>query len=186
MGRDGTGRCTRPGKVCNTELVRCFGNRKRETHIQRKTKRKGKLCVQYYRWSAACLPAWLCLCVVWWSEYNVLLGRELFIRSRSSSLGEKHLWVKSDELRWVIAGADPGGGPGARAPPLTLGFEAPKLSIFGPYLIFPQFFFASLHSAYYFFYMLFIHSSNWKIFQPRFARHVISHLAILVSHILGY
>ena len=31
-------------------------------------------------------------------------------------------------------GADPGG---ARAPPLTLGFEAPKLSIFGPYLIFP-------------------------------------------------
>ena len=30
-----------------------------------------------------------------------------------------------------------GGGPGARAPPLTLGFEAPKLSIFGPYLIFP-------------------------------------------------
>ena len=23
------------------------------------------------------------------------------------------------------------------APPLTLGFEAPKLSIFGPYLIFP-------------------------------------------------
>ena len=26
------------------------------------------------------------------------------------------------------------GGPG---PPLTLGFEAPKLTIFGPYLIFP-------------------------------------------------
>ena len=36
------------------------------------------------------------------------------------------------------AGADPGGGgPGARAPSLTLGFEAPKLSIFGAYLIFP-------------------------------------------------
>ena len=35
------------------------------------------------------------------------------------------------------SGADPGGAPGARAPPLTLGFEAPKLSIFGPYLIFP-------------------------------------------------
>ena len=30
-----------------------------------------------------------------------------------------------------------GGGPEARAPPLTLGFEAPKLSIFGPYLILP-------------------------------------------------
>ena len=34
-------------------------------------------------------------------------------------------------------GADPGGGPGGPGPPLTLGFEAPKLSIFGPYLIFP-------------------------------------------------
>ena len=59
-----------------------------------------------------------------------------------------------------IPGADPGGGPGARAPPPTLGFEAPKLSILGPYLIFPQFFFASLRSAYYFFNMLLIHSSN--------------------------
>ena len=29
------------------------------------------------------------------------------------------------------------GGPGGPGPPLTLGFEAPKLSIFGPYLIFP-------------------------------------------------
>ena len=29
------------------------------------------------------------------------------------------------------------GAPGAQAPPLTLFFEAPKLSIFGPYLIFP-------------------------------------------------
>ena len=30
-----------------------------------------------------------------------------------------------------------GGGPGGPCPPLTLGFDAPKLSIFGPYLIFP-------------------------------------------------
>ena len=30
-----------------------------------------------------------------------------------------------------------GGGPGGAGPPLTPGFEAPKLSIFGPYLIFP-------------------------------------------------
>ena len=37
----------------------------------------------------------------------------------------------------VYPGADPGGGPGGPGPPLTLGFEAPKLSIFGPYLIFP-------------------------------------------------
>ena len=29
------------------------------------------------------------------------------------------------------------GGPRGLGPPLTLGFEAPKLSIFGPYLIFP-------------------------------------------------
>ena len=42
------------------------------------------------------------------------------------------------------------GGPGGPGPPLTLGFEAPKLSIFGPYLIFPYF------------------------FLPRFAWHIIS------------
>ena len=33
-------------------------------------------------------------------------------------------------------GADPG-GPGGPGPSLTLGFEAPKLSNFGPYLTFP-------------------------------------------------
>ena len=48
------------------------------------------------------------------------------------------------------SGADPGGGP-----TLTLGFEAPKLSIFGPYLIFPLF------------------------FLPRFARHIISLICCL-------
>ena len=37
----------------------------------------------------------------------------------------------------LFSAADPGGAPGARAPPLTLGFEAPKLSILLPYLIFP-------------------------------------------------
>ena len=38
-------------------------------------------------------------------------------------------------MRNELAGADRGGwaGPGS---PLTLGFEVPKLSIFGPYLIF--------------------------------------------------
>ena len=35
-----------------------------------------------------------------------------------------------------LPGVD-GGGAGGQGPPLTLGFEAPKLSIFGPYLIFP-------------------------------------------------
>ena len=72
------------------------------------------------------------------------------------------------------------GGPGGPGPPLTLGFEAPKLSIFGPYLIFPLIFFASLRSAYYFFNMLLFQSSNSKIFQPRFTRHMISHLEVFV------
>ena len=61
-------------------------------------------------------------------------------------------------------------------------FWPQKLALFNFSIIF----FASLRLAYYFFNMLLIHSSNWKIFQPRFAWHVISHLEILVSHILGY
>ena len=65
------------------------------------------------------------------------------------------------------AAADPGSGAGT---PLTQGFQASKLSIFGSYLIFP--FFASLHSAYYFFDILLFHSSNSKIFQPCFAQHL--------------
>ena len=35
------------------------------------------------------------------------------------------------------AGEDPLGARTPGPPPLTVGFEAPKLSIFGPYLIFP-------------------------------------------------
>ena len=92
------------------------------------------------------------------------------------------LWLRYWSIRrWIQ-----GGGPGGPAPPLTLGFEAPKLSIFGALFNFSIIFFASLRSAYYFFNMLLFHSSNWKIFQPHFARHVISHLQVLVSHILGY
>ena len=45
--------------------------------------------------------------------------------------------VKPGVFNGTFSGADPGGGPGGPGPPLTLGFEAPKLSIFGPYLIFP-------------------------------------------------
>ena len=37
----------------------------------------------------------------------------------------------------TITLSDPGVDPGGPGPPLTLGFEAPKLSIFGPYLSFP-------------------------------------------------
>ena len=78
-----------------------------------------------------------------------------------------------------------GRAPGARAPPDPR-FWGPKIEHFWALFNFSIIFFASLHSAYYFFNTLLIHSSNWKIFQPCFARHVISHLEILVSHILGY
>ena len=57
--------------------------------------------------------------------------------------------VADNFLLSIVTGADPGGA-GARTPPLILGFEAPKLSIFGPYLIYLQ------------------------LFCPRFARHIIS------------
>ena len=88
-------------------------------------------------------------------DHNVVLQ---FLCGYSEAMSEIVMECCSQQVRIQ------GGAPGARAPPLTLGFEAPKLSIFGPYLIFPQFFFASLRSAYYFFNMLLIHSSNWKIF----------------------
>ena len=39
---------------------------------------------------------------------------------------------------------------------------------------------ASLRLAYYFFNMLLFHSSNSKIFQPCFTRHMISHLKVFV------
>ena len=45
----------------------------------------------------------------------------------------------------IVTCEGPGGRRGPHPPPLTLGFEAQKLSIFGPYLIYLQFFFASLH-----------------------------------------
>ena len=44
--------------------------------------------------------------------------------------------VKGVESNSIILSGTDLGGPVAQAP-LTLGFEAPKLSIFGPYLFFP-------------------------------------------------
>ena len=79
-----------------------------------------------------------------------------------------------------------GGGPGGPGPPPDPRFWGPKIEHFAALFNFSIIFFASLRSAYYFFNMLLFHSSNWKIFQPRFARHVFSHLQVLVSHILGY
>ena len=78
------------------------------------------------------------------------------------------------------------GGPGGPGPPPDPRFWGPKIEHFAALFNFSIIFFASLRSAYYFFNMLLFHSSNWKIFQPCFARHVISHLQVLVSHILGY
>ena len=78
------------------------------------------------------------------------------------------------------------GGPRGPGPPPDPRFWGPKIEHFAALFNFSIIFFASLRSAYYFFNMLLFHSSNWKIFQPRFARHVISHLQVLVSHILGY
>ena len=48
-------------------------------------------------------------------------------KTRSAATGHPHTHTRCGS----------GGGPGGPGPPLTLGFEAPKLSIFGPYLIFP-------------------------------------------------
>ena len=61
------------------------------------------------------------------------------------------------------------------APPLTLGFESPKLSIFGPNLIFPFFCLALLGILFLSYFAIF-HSLNSKIVQPCFAHHIISQL----------
>ena len=60
-----------------------------------------------------------------------------------------------EELQVKDTSGSRGGGPrGPGPPPLTPSFEAPKLSILGPYLILFLIFFASLRSAYFFFNIL--------------------------------
>ena len=93
--------------------------------------------------------------------------------------------VRTGTMTWFIwkrtlSGADPGGGPGGPGPPLDPRFWGPKIEHFWALFNFSIIFFASLHSAYYFFNMLLFQSSNSKIFQPRFARHMISHLEVFV------
>ena len=76
------------------------------------------------------------------------------------------------------------GGTRGPGPPLTLGFKAPKLSIFGPYLIFPYFFlprFAQCIIS-----LLLFHSSNSKIFQPHSPQHMISHLLLVFMFNLSF
>ena len=79
-----------------------------------------------------------------------------------------------------FSGADPGGGPRGPGPPPDPRFWGPKIEHFWALFNFSLIFFASLCSAYYFFNMLLFQSSNSKIFQPRFARHMISHLEVFV------
>ena len=80
-------------------------------------------------------------------------------------------------------------GPGARTP-FDPRFWGPKIEHFWALFNFSIIFSASLCLTYYFFNMLFFQNSNSKIFQPRFTRHMISHLQVFVlvfvSHILGY
>ena len=78
------------------------------------------------------------------------------------------------KVHWKTAGADPGGGPGGPGPPPDPRFLGPKIEHFWALFNFSLIFFASLRSAYYFFNILLFQSSNSKIFQPRFARHIIS------------
>ena len=80
----------------------------------------------------------------------------------------------------VSPGADPGGGPWGPGPPPDPRFWGPKIEHFWALFNFSLIFFASLRSAYYFFNMLLFQSSNSKIFQPRFAWHMISHLEVFV------
>ena len=107
----------------------------------------------------------------------------IFAKNSTTQLplcGKKTYYLKS-VAEFVTRRGSRKGAPVARAPPpLTLGFETPNLSIFGPYLIFPKIFFASLCSTYYFFNMLLFQRSNTKMFQPRFIWHMMSHLEVFV------
>ena len=79
----------------------------------------------------------------------------------------------------IHPGADPGGPRGPR-PPLDPRFWGPKIEHFWALFNFSIIFFASLCLAYYFFNMLLFQSSNSKIFQPCFTRHMICHLEVFV------
>ena len=83
----------------------------------------------------------------------------------------------SHNLTCNRCGSRGGRGPG---PPLDPRFWGPKIEHFWALFNFSLIFLASLRSAYYFFNMLLFQSSNSKIFKPRFARHMISHLEVFV------
>ena len=62
--------------------------------------------------------------------------------------------------------------------PLDPRFWGPKIEHFWALFNFFIYFFALLCSEYYFFNILPFHSSNSKIFEPCFTRHIISHLKV--------
>ena len=90
------------------------------------------------------LTSWWVACT-WAASIHVLVLEHWWGLSPGSSMLLPHnMWRFTDWAKPLgpipykvsESGADPGGARGS-GPPLTLGFEAPKLSIFGPYLIFP-------------------------------------------------
>ena len=82
-------------------------------------------------------------------------------------------------LKKELARCGSRGGTRGPGPPLTLGFKAPKLSIFGPYLIFPYFFLPRFTQHIISLICCFSHSSNSKIFQPHASHSIwISHLKV--------
>ena len=104
----------------------------------------------------------------------------VFVVEDSIQQHTMRLWLIWKWMGWIykhMSGVDPGGGPG---PPLDPRFWGPTIEHFWALFNFSLIFFASLCSAYYFFNMLLFQSSNSKIFQPRFARHMISHLEVFV------
>ena len=149
-------------------------------------------CLNYYVplfWTWNMISANLLYISIYMHQYASLISYNIYSEIFNTGCPEKismlcHLFM----CQWVLKQVRiRGGGPGGPGPPPDPRFWGPKIEHFWALFNFSIiFFFASLRSAYYFFNMLLIHSSNWKIFQPRFARHVISHLEILVSHILGY
>ena len=65
-----------------------------------------------------------------------------------------------------------------------LRFWGSKIEHFWALFNFSIIFFASLRSACYFFNILLFQSSNSKIFQPRFAQHMISHLKVFILSLI--
>ena len=107
---------------------------------------------------------WLVYCVLEGLSIGVLKGGVLIL-----FYTHIHMQDRLDKFQARIQGG-----------PLGPWFWGPKIEHFWALFNFSIIFFALLCSAYYFFNMLLFQSSNSKIFQPRIARHMISHLKVFV------